>query len=52
MGLLGFKEIVIIAVLMLVIWGVKSWNAERKKGLRREAARKRGKHVQDIGDTD
>jgi hypothetical protein len=43
--LLGFKEIIIIAVLMLVIWGLKNWNSERKKKLAREQ-RKRGKHVQ------
>lgn len=54
MGLLGFKEIVIIAVLMLIIWGVKTWNAQRKQAARADARNKRRKsrekHVQSSRD--
>ncbi len=46
---LGFKEIVIIAVLMVAIWGIKSWNAERKRKARRS---QRKRNVQTYRDDD
>jgi hypothetical protein len=52
MGLLGFKEIMIIAVLMLVIWSVKSWNAERKKTAKAAQLKRRKGYVQSDRDTD